>query len=235
MSFEKKQFLIGIPLFAIIYGIIVYLALKTNYAVIILLVFGILAMLVLFKANSIERRIKGDPDEVPNFISFAYFGVLTFIVTIFTCTLLSTINSIHYKINGIETYATIYDINRKVEYKKEYDEDDNVYERKIEECDVYIKYNVDEKEYKTQLTTGSSCKMEIGDMIKIYYDKDDPSKYESDSSPLLIFATAFSGGILVIFLYMTFKETFIEEENKTTKTNKKKKKSHKRFANIFKL
>lgn len=213
MKFQRKQVLIGLPLFAIIYGIVVYFALKTEYTIPILIGFGVLVMMILMISDSIERRIKGNPGEIKNDINFPYFVGLTLIVTLFTCFLLITINSIHYKINGIETYATVYDIDKKIEYKTEYDEDGNAYEKKEEHCDIYIKYNVDGKEYDTTLDI-SSCKKKIGQKVKIYYDKDDPSKYASDSGPILIFATAFVGFGLGLFLYMTYKDLFMKRKGK---------------------
>lgn len=213
MKFQRKQVLIGIPLFAIVYGMVVYFALKTEYTIPILIGFGVLVMMILMIADSIERRIKGNPSEIKNDINFPYFVGLTLIVTLFTCFLLITINNIHYKINGVETYATIYDIDKKVEYKTEYDEDGNAYEKKEEHCDVYIKYNVDGKEYDTTLDI-SSCKNKIGQEVKIYYDKDDPSKFVSDSSPILLLATAFVGFGLGLFLYMTYKDLFAKRKGK---------------------
>ncbi len=221
MDFERKHIMIGLIIFAIVYSVLVFFALKTEYAVTIIIVFSILLMIGLMIAEAIERRIKGDPDKNKKDINFPYFVGLAAMLAAFLSCLLLTINSISFKINGVPTIATIYDINKKVEYKTYYDSDDNAYEKEEEHCSVYIKYEALGNEYDTKLDV-SDCKMKKGQKVKIYYDKDDPSSYASDSSPILLFSTLFTGFILGVFLFMTYKDLFMKKKGKRKSKKKKK-------------
>ena len=86
-------------------------------------------------------------------------------------------------------------------------EDGNSYEVKKEHCDVFVKYVVDEKEYKAKLEAGD-CKYSVGDSVTIYYDKNDPSKFVSNSIGILIFAVLFSGFGFVLFCFKCIKAYF---------------------------
>ena len=121
------------------------------------------------------------------------------ILSMFVTFLSLLINNIFYRINGIETTATVYDINKEVSYKTRYDENGNSYKEEKTRCDVYIKYNVENIEYKSELDA-SSCKYSNGDKVKIYYDKNNPSKFVSNSITTLILATLFAGSGLAIFI-----------------------------------
>lgn len=221
MDFERKHIMIGLIIFTIVYSILVFFSLKTEYAVTIIIVFSFLLMIGLMIAEAIERRIKGNPDHNKKDINFPYFVGLTIIVAMFISCLLLTINSLSFKINGVQTTATVYDINKKVEYKTYYDNDGNSYEKKEEHCSVYIKYEVLGNEYDSKLDV-SDCKMKKGQEVKIYYDKDDPSNYASDSSPILLFATLFTGFGLGVFLFMTYKDLFMKKKGKRKAKKKKK-------------
>lgn len=213
MKFQRKQIIVGLILFSIVYGIVLFFALKTKNTIPVLVGFMVVLMAILMIADIIERQIKGDPSKIKNDINFPYFVYLTFLVTLFTCLLLLTLNSISYKINGIEATATVYDIDKTIRYKTEYDDDGNSYEKKEETCEVYIQYDVDGKEYKTNLDV-RDCNMNIGQKVKIYYNKDNPSEYASDSSPILAFATAIAGLGLGIYLFMTYKDLFSKKKKK---------------------
>ena len=76
----------------------------------------------------------------------------------------------------------------------------------IQYIDLYSPYlktvsKFDDKsinEYKTKINVG--CKYSIGDKVKIYYNKDDPSELFMDSIVLLSVGTLISGIVLIIYI-----------------------------------
>ena len=98
--------------------------------------------------NRIERLI---------WIYFAAIGTLFLIIGIFICT-----NQFNYK-DKINTTAIITDISSYKDFdgKKEHR--------------VYVKYNVNEKEYESELN-GYASNFYEGKEINIYYDKNNPKK-----------------------------------------------------------
>ena len=94
--------------------------------------------------------------------------------------------------------AIIYDMNKEIKYVTEYDKDGNSYEKKKAVCESYIKYNAENEEYKTKINVG--CKYFIGDKVKIYYNKDDPSELFIDTIVLLGVGTLISGIVLIIYI-----------------------------------
>ena len=73
-------------------------------------------------------------------------------------------------------------------------------------CGNKLKYNVENIEYKSKLDV-SSCKYSNGDKVMIYYDKNNPSNFVSNSIAILIFATLFTGSGLVIFIVKWIKSS----------------------------
>ena len=167
--------------------------------------FGILSLL--FTLNSIKIIKKEKGIKVKHDFNYGLCIGFVFIAFIFGVSLALFIKNYSYRINGVETISIVYDKNKTVSYRKEHDEDGNSYEVKKEHCDVFVKYVVDEKEYKAKLEAGD-CKYSVGDSVTIYYDKNDPSKFVSNSIGILIFAVLFSGFVFVLFCFKCIKAYF---------------------------
>ena len=206
MKYNRRQFIIGILIFAIIYIISLFFALnnKENQNLILCIVMFSLIIFCLI-ADGIERKIKGY--NAKKDINFPFFLIISFLTYSFTACVLVTIDSLYLKFNGIETTATIYNVDRKIEYKTEYDDDGDSYEVEEEKCDLYIEYFVDGKRYDSKLNL-STCMKKEGDKVKIYYSKDDPSIYDNDSSYFSILGAGLTLLALVICLYKSIKELF---------------------------
>ena len=210
MKYNRKQFIIGMLIFAIIYSISLFLTL-TNKNNDILMIFMFSLIVFCLIADTIERKIKGH--NAKKDINFPFFLIIAFSTYAFTICIFSTIDSLHLKFNGVETTATIYKVDKNIEYKNEYDDDGNSYEVKEEKCDLYIEYFVDGKRYNSKLAL-STCMKKEGDKVKIYYSKDDPNVYDSDSSYILILCAGFALFVLVICLYKACRELFGKEHKK---------------------
>ncbi len=189
-----------------IFAVFTFMAVVSKNIIIIIssIILGILTLL--FTLNSIKVIKKEKGIKIKHDFNYGIIIGLIFILSMFGAFLSLLINNISYRINGIETTATVYDINKKVSYKTEYDENGNSYEEKKTRCDVYIKYNVENIEYKSKLDV-SSCKYSNGDKVKIYYDKNNPSNFASNSISILIFATLFTGSGLAIFIIKWIKSS----------------------------
>jgi len=187
-----------------ILAVFMFMAIGTKDIIMIIasIILGIL--FILFTLNSIKVIKKEKGKKIKYDINYNLIIGLIVILSIFGIYLTLLIRNVVYRVNGIETTAIVYDIDKEVNYKTEYDEDGNSYEKKEEKCDVYIKYYVENKEYKNKLDV-SSCRKSIGDEIKIYYDKDNPSDFVSNSIIILVLATLFTGGCLIIFIVQCVK------------------------------
>lgn len=163
-----------------ILAIFTFMAIGTKDIIMIIasIILGIL--FILFSLNSIKVIKKEKGKKIKYDINYNLIIGLIIILSMFGVCLTLLIRNVVYRLNGIETTAIVYDIDKEINYKTEYDEDGNSYEKKEEKCDVYIKYYVGNKEYKNKLDV-SSCRKSIGDEIKIYYSKDNPSDFVSSS------------------------------------------------------
>ena len=182
-----------------IFAVFTFMAVGTKDIVMIIASVILGMLFILFTLNSIKviKREKGK--KIKYDIDYTAIICLIIILSIFGVCLTLLIKNISYRINGVETTAIVYDVDKEISYKTEYDEDGNPYEKKEEKCEVYIKYEVENKEYKNKLDV-SSCRKSIGDKIKIYYDKDNPNDFVSNSIVLFVLATLFTGGCLIIFI-----------------------------------
>lgn len=106
-------------------------------------------------------------------------------------------------------------MDRIVNYKTEY-EDGNAYKKKEEKCKVYINYYVDNNGYNNKLDV-DTCKYDEGDEIKIYYDKDNPNDFVSNSITILLIATIFTGLALLIFIVQSLKSVKKKSKSKVRK------------------
>lgn len=206
MKYNRRQFIVGMLIFTIIYIISLFFALtnKENQSLILCVVMFSLIVFCLI-ADVVERRIKGS--NAKKDINFPFFLIITFLTYSFTACVLITIDNLYLKFNGIETTATIYNVDRKIEYKTEYDDNGDSYEVEEEKCDLYIEYFVDGKRYDSKLNL-STCLKKEGDKVKIYYEKDDPNVYDADSSYFSILGAGITLLGLVISLYKSIKELF---------------------------
>ncbi|MGN1000588.1 MAG: DUF3592 domain-containing protein [Bacilli bacterium] len=182
---------------------------KEIIVIIISIVLGILTLLFALNSIKVIKKVKGIKVKY----DFNYGVIIGFIaiLLIFVVCLYYLIDEVYFRINAGETTSIVYDIDKETKYKTEYDDDGNSYIKKEEKCDVYIKYSVENKEYNSKLDN-NSCKYSIGDDIKIYYDKDDPSYFTTSSIALLIIVTLFSGIVLIIYLVQWIK-SYLKEKN----------------------
>lgn len=182
-----------------IFAVFTFMAVGTKDIIAIIgsIILGIITFL--FTLNSIKVIKKEKGKKIKYDFNYTAVICLILILTIFVAFLTLLIQNITYRLNGVETTATVYDIDKETNYKTEYDEDGNPYQKKHEKCNIYIKYEVENKEYKNKLDVGS-CRKSIGDEIKIYYDKDNPNDFVSNSIVLFVLATLFTGGCLIIFI-----------------------------------
>lgn len=191
--------ILGTLMFFFVFAVFTFMAVGTKDSIAIIgsIILGIITFL--FTLNSIKIIKKEKGKKIKYDFNYTAVICLILILTIFGAFFTLLIQNISYRINGVETTAIVYDIDKEISYKTEYDEDGNPYEKKYETCNVYIKYKVENKEYKNKLDVGS-CKKSIGDEIKIYYDKDNPNDFVSNSIVLYVLATLFTGGCLIIFI-----------------------------------
>lgn len=170
---------------------------KETFWIVTSVILGVLTLL--FTLNSIKVIKKEKGIKIKHDTNYTFFICLIIISSMFALCLILLVKNITFRRNGVETIATVYKIDRRVSYKTEYDDDGNSYEREEEECKVYINYKVDNQEYNNELDV-QSCDYDKGDKIKIYYDKDNPNNFASDSLTILLAATIISGITLIFFI-----------------------------------
>lgn len=207
-----KNQIIGTLMLFFVFVVCTYMAVATKDRIIILasVILGILTLLLTLNSIQVIKREKGI--KIKHDINYTFFICLIVICSIFGVCLSLLIKNISYRINGIEKIATVYEVDRTVNYKTEYDEDGNAYEKKEEKCKVYINYNVDNNEYNNKLDV-DTCKYDEGDEIKIYYDKDNPNYFVSNSITILLIVTIISGLTLLIFIIKSIKS--LKKKNKS--------------------
>lgn len=210
-------------------GIVIAGVVTKEVALIIASVVSIL-LWILFFLNMI-RVIKeelGHKDTSK--VNYTYFICLIIGSVFFGGSLYANIESIEFRKNAKETTGIIYDIEKSVEYKTEYDEDGNSYEKKEETCLNYVQYEVDGKTYKDKLSL-VSCNYDIGDEVGIYYDVDNPAIMEEKNNKyFLLFAFVLSTIFMSVIVVVGLKEMFstVKSMKKILKKKKNKKVTRKK-------
>lgn len=196
--------ILGTFLFFFIFAAFTFIAVQSKDKIIIVvsIILGILTLLFVLNSIKVIQQEKGI--KIKHDINYSFFICLIMICGIFGTFLSLLVKNFSYRINGIEVIATVYEVDRTVSYKTEYDDDGNEYEKKEEKCKVYINYNVDNNKYNNKLDV-DTCKYDEGDEIKIYYNKDNPNDFVSSSISILLIATIFTGVVLLIFVTQSIK------------------------------
>ena len=188
------------------FAIILFFAItyKDISIIIICICFGIAT--ILFTLQEIKMFKKDHNIKIKHDINYPVilFGLIIYGFSIFTSYLLY--KNINLKIKGIKTTAEIYDIVKE----RKTDNEGNV----TYTCYNYIKYNVNNVEYKNK-SDDTNCKYNTGDKIDIYYDKDNPNKFVSQKTWIFVFATGFSYMVSIIYSAALL-------NTKSTKKSKKK-------------
>lgn len=205
--------LVGILLVAVITAAIVTKKVSMYVAATIFTIEYIL--MLLHEINLIKEAAGHKVKKNPIYMWLFIFILIMTLIGAFT---MLVIKDIKIKSNSIETQATIYKIDKKIEYKTEYDEEGNSYENRVEKCDNYITYNIDNKKYYTKLST-TNCKYEPKDKITIYYNKDNPNEIVEEG---MIFFKLLGLVIALIGLFAFFYSSFKSKKG-TTKRKKQKK------------
>lgn len=205
--------ILGTLMIYFILAVCIFLAIgsKDLIMIIISVILGILTLLFTFNAIKVIKKEKGK--KIKYDINYNLYIILIILCTMFGISLFLLSKNIIFRINGVETTATIYKIDREISYKTEYDDDGNSYDKKEEKCDVYIKYYVEEKEYDTKLDV-NSCNHKENDKIKIYYEKDNPNNFVSNSIVILIIANLITGFGLVVFIVQWIKSNLRKNKKK---------------------
>lgn len=196
--------ILGTLMVFFIFAVFTFMAIGTKDTIMIVasVILGVLTLLFALNSIKVIKQEKGI--KIKHDINYTFFICLIIICSIFGACLTVLIKNISYRVNGVETIATVYEVDRAVNYKTEYDDDGNSYEKREEKCKVYINYNVDNNEYNNKLDV-DTCKYNEGDEIKIYYDKDNPNDFVSNSIAILLVATIFTGLALLIFIIQSIK------------------------------
>ena len=197
-------------------AVLILFAVKTGELgyIIASIVFGILTILFILQAVKVIKKEKGA--KVKRDINYTVYIVLIIVTTFFIIFMSLLVKNISYRKDGVETTAIVYQVDKNIDYKTEYDSDGNPYQAKHEICDVYIKYRVETNEYKSKLDM-SSCGYSKGDKVKIYYQKDNPNKFVNGSSSsliILIVSTLFTGCVLLFIVYKLIKDGFWKKHTK---------------------
>lgn len=208
--------ILGTLMFFFVFAVLTFMAIETKNTVMIVasVILGILTLLFVLNSIKVIKKEKGI--KIKHEINYTFFICLIIICSIFGVCLTLLIKNISYRINGVETVATVYEVDRTINYKTEYDDDGNSYEKKEEKCEVYINYNVDNQEYNNRLDV-DTCEYDEGDKIKIYYDKDNPYDFVSNSVTILLIATIFTGLVLIIFIVQSIKSLKKKKKSKVIK------------------
>ena len=208
--------ILGTLMFFFVFAVLTFMAIETKNTVMIVasVIVGILTLLFVLNSIKVIKKEKGI--KIKHEINYTFFICLIIICSIFGVCLTLLIKNISYRINGVETVATVYEVDRTINYKTEYDDDGNSYEKKEEKCEVYINYNVDNQEYNNRLDV-DTCEYDEGDKIKIYYDKDNPDDFVSNSVTILLIATIFTGLVLIIFIVQSIKSLKKKKKSKVIK------------------
>lgn len=211
--------IVGTLMFFIMFVICTFAAVMTKDIpwIVASVVLGILSVLFLLNSIKVIKQEKGIKLEKD--VNYGVWIGFIVILTLFgTCSVLLARN-IYFRVTGEKTTAVVYDINRTVTYDTEYDDDGNSYEKEDEHCDVFVEYDVKNKKYKSKLEAGN-CKLDKGDKVTIYYNKDNPNDFVSGNLWILTFASIFTGFGFILYVVQWIKGT---KKKKKKKQSKKKK------------
>ena len=213
-----------------VFGGVVFAGVMTKETVWIIASVVSILLWILFFLNMI-RVIKEELGHKDiSKVNYTYFICLIIGSVFFGGSLYANMESIEFRNNAKETTGIVYDIEKSVEYKTEYDEDGNSYEKKEETCINYVQYEVDGKNYKDKLSL-VSCNYDIGDEVGIYYDVDNPAIMEEKSNKyFLLFAFIISTIFMSFIVIAGLKEMFgtVKSMKKTLKKKKSKKSTKKK-------
>ena len=170
----------------------------------------VVPFLILLNEIDIYRQEKG---KAPSNVPFIPILVVYVVTAFFAVSLYLLGSNIYDRMNSQKTTSVVSKVDRRIETVTHEDEDGYEYETDEEICDVYVRYEVNGKQYNQKYGSSSDCKHKIGDKIDIYYRKDNPDKIHSDSELYLyIGITLFTGFVFAIVTFRAF--------------DKKKKKTH---------
>lgn len=213
MKKEISNQVTGTLIIFLIFAIVTFGAVGTKEVSLIIAscILGVLTLLFTLNAIKVIKKEKG----IKTKYNFNYGLCIGFVViaALFGISLALFIKNVSYKNNGIETTATVYDVSRTKTYKTEYNDDGSSYEKEEVSCDVFISYVVNGKEYRSKLNPGN-CKYSIDDKVKIYYNKDDPTKIESNSTLILIVALLITGTGFIVFIIKCIKSLTTSKKKK---------------------
>ena len=180
-------------------------------------VLGILSILFLLNSIKIIKQEKGI--KLKKDINYGVWIGFIVILTLFGTSSGLLVRNVYFRATGEKTTAFVYDVNRTVTYDTEYDDEGNSYEKEDEHCDVFVEYEVKNKNYKSKLDAGN-CKLREGDKVTIYYNKDNPKDFVSGNLWILTFAFLFTGFGFILYIVQWIKGT--KKNNKKKKTKNKK-------------
>lgn len=117
-------------MFFFAFSIFTFIAIGTKDTIMIVasVILGVLTLL--FVLNSIKVIKQEKEIKIKHNKNYAFFICLIVICSIFGAFLSLLIKNISYRVNGIETIATVYEVDRIVNYKTEY-EDGNAYKKNV--------------------------------------------------------------------------------------------------------
>ena len=135
---------------------------------------------------------KRDPGSI--FTSLSICGIVLSMSVGFG---LLAIKEINFYQHSEKTTAKIYAIIPTTKEVTEEDDEGHSYTTTKVVCENRIKYTVDNKEYMDKISS-ESCYKKIGDKVKIYYDKNDPSEFRESKQAFIYYIML---PVSVIFLF----------------------------------
>ena len=171
------------------------------------------ALMLLHEINIIKEAAGYKVKKNPIYMWLFIFILILTILVIFSVAL---VDKISVRSNSVKTEATIYKIDKEINYRTAYDENGNSYEVEEKECKKHIVYEVDGKEYKGVMSE-VSCNHSEDDIVIIYYEKGNPSIF---IDPDDIFFTGLGVTISVIALLAFILSTIGDLKKQKKKTKK---------------
>ena len=214
--------IVGTLMFFIMFAMCTFAAVMTKDIpwIIASIVLGILSVLFLLNSIKVIKQEKGIKLEKD--VNYGVWIGFIIILTLFgTCSCL-LVRNIYFRATGEKTTAIVYDVNKTVTYETEYDDEGNSYEKEDEHCDVFVEYEVNNKNYKSKLEAGN-CKLSEGDKVTIYYNKDNPNDFVSGNLWILTFASVFTGFGFILYIVQWIKGVKGTKKKNKKKQSKKKK------------
>lgn len=206
-----------------VFGTIVFAGVVTKETVWIIASVVSISLWVLFFLNMI-RVIKeelGHKDTSK--VNYTYFICLIIGSVFLGASIYLNMESYEFRKNAAITTGIVYDIDKTIQYKTEYDEDGNSYEVEEETCTNRVKYIVDNEEYRAKLSL-VSCNYELGDEVEVYYNIDNPAIMEEKSTKYFLwFALGLSSIFMFFIILAGIKEMFYTAKSMKKTLSKKKK------------